>query len=299
MKALLTQHRAALRSAFRRLAAAPLNSLLSLLAIGIALTLPGFGFVVLDNLHDLGRNASGMQEISVFMNLDASSKDVAEIEKRLRQAASSKWRFVPKEEALKRMEAREDMAEIVASLPRNPLPDAFVIEPENTDPQALDILRKELAGWPKVAHVQLDSGWVMRFTAFLHVGQTILLILAGLFAAGLVAVTFNTIRLQVMAQATEIELSRMIGATDAFIKRPFYYYGALQGLLGGLLALGLLAAAWGLLAGPVGELTSLYGSALGLRLPGLTEASALVAIGAFLGWLGAQLSVSLSLRKFD
>ena len=95
MKALLTQHRAALRSAFRRLAAAPLNSLLSLLAIGIALTLPGFGFVVLDNLHDLGRNASGLQEISVFMNLDASSKDVAEIEKRLRQAASSKWRFVP------------------------------------------------------------------------------------------------------------------------------------------------------------------------------------------------------------
>lgn len=299
MKALLTQHRAALRSAFRRLAAAPLNSLLSLLAIGIALTLPGFGFVVLDNLRDVGRNASGLQEISVFMSLDATARDVAEIEKRLRQAAASKWRFVAKEEALKRMEAREDMAEIVASLPRNPLPDAFVIEPENSDPRALDVLRKELSTWPKVGHVQLDSAWVMRFNAFLHVGQTILLILAGLFAAGLVAVTFNTIRLQVMAQATEIELSRMIGATDAFIKRPFYYYGALQGMLGGLLALALLAAAWALLAGPVGELTSLYGSGLGLRLPGPPEALALVAIGAFLGWLGAQLSVSLSLRKFD
>lgn len=299
MKALFNQHHAALLSAFRRLAVAPLNSLLSLLAIGIALTLPGFGYVVLDNLRDLGRNASGLQEISVFMDLEAKAADVAEIEKRLQQVASAKWRFVPKDEALKRMAAREDMSEVVASLPRNPLPDAFVIEPGNRDPHALDVLRNELTSWPKVTHVQLDSAWVMRFNAFVHVGQTILLILAGLFAAGLVAVTFNTIRLQVMGQAAEIELSRMIGATDAFIKRPFYYYGALQGAVGGLLALALLAAAWSLLAGPVSELTALYGTGFALRLPGVLEATLLVTIGAFLGWLGAQLSVSLSLRKFD
>ncbi len=197
------------------------------------------------------------------------------------------------------MQASEGMAEIVASLPRNPLPDAFIIEPTNSEPEALEILRKEIAGWPKVAHVQLDSAWVKRFDAFLRLGKLALALLAGLFAAGLVAVTFNTIRLQVMAQSAEIEVARMIGATDGFIRRPFYYFGALQGALGGMLAAALVIGALRLLAGPVGELAALYGGAYSLKLPGLPEVVVLTGVGALLGWLGAQLSVSLSLRKFD
>ncbi len=299
MKAWFAQHRAALASAFNRLWATPLNTLLSLLVIGIALTLPGFGYVLLDNLRELGNSASSVQQISLFMQIDASKKEVAEIENRLKQAASGKWQFVPKEEAIKRMQAREDMAEIVASLPRNPLPDAFIVEPTNPTPEALEILRKEIAGWPKVAHVQLDSAWVKRFDAFIKLGKLALLMLAGVFAAGLVAVTFNTIRLQVMAQAAEIEVARMIGATDAFIRRPFYYFGALQGVLGGVLAAGLVLAALNLLGGPVGDLAALYGGSFHLHAPGLLELAVLAGAGAFLGWLGAQLSVSLSLRKFD
>jgi cell division transport system permease protein len=169
---------------------------------------------------------------------------------------------VPKEEALKRMQASEGMAEIVASLPRNPLPDAFIVEPTNSEPEALEILRKEIAGWPKVAHVQLDSAWVKRFDAFLKPRQAGLWMLAGIFAAGLVAVTFNTIRLQVMAQAAEIEVARMIGATDAFIRRPFYYFGALQGALGGLLA----AALVGRRAAPAGRAGRRTGGALRRQL---------------------------------
>ncbi len=299
MNAWFVQHRAALASAVRRVWLAPLNTLLSLLVIGIVLTLPAFGYVLLENLRDLGRNVSGVQQISLFMSLDAGRKDVAEIENRLKQAASGKWRFVPKEEALKRMQTSEDMAEIVASLPRNPLPDAFIVEPTNTAPEALEILRKEIAGWPKVAHVQLDSAWVKRFDAFLRLARLALSMLAGIFAAGLIAVTFNTIRLQVMALAAEIEVARLIGATDAFIRRPFYYFGALQGALGGLLAAALVLGALTLLAGPVGELAELYGAGFSLRPPGVIEVAALAGIGAFLGWLGAQLSVSLSLRKFD
>jgi cell division transport system permease protein len=295
----LSHHRAALASAIRRLWATPLNTLLSLLVIGIALTLPAFGYIALDNLRDLGRNASGVQQISLFMNLDASKKDVGEIENRLRLAANGKWRFVPKEEALKHMQTSEGMAEIVASLPRNPLPDAFIIDPANTAPEALEVLRKEIAGWPKVAHVQLDSAWVKRFDAFLRLGKLALWLLAGLFGAGLVAVTFNTIRLQVMAQSAEIEVARMIGATDAFIRRPFYYFGALQGALGGLLAVALVFAALRLLAGPVGELAALYGANFSLHPPGIPETAGLTALGACLGWLGAQMSVSLSLRKLD
>lgn len=299
MRRWLSQHRAAFGLALRRLVATPLNTLLSLLVIGIALTLPAFGYVALDNLRELGQSASGVQQISLFMDTAATKKDVAEIENRLRAVSTAKFTFVPRDEALKRLQKSEEMAEIVASLPRNPLPDAFIVEPADTGPEALEVLRQELAGWPKVAHVQLDSAWVKRFDAFLRLGKLAVLLLAGLFGAGLVAVTFNTIRLQVMAQAAEIEVARMIGATDAFIRRPFYYFGALQGALGGLLAAALVLGALHLLSGPVGELAALYGGSFVLHAPDAIDVALLTGVGALLGWIGGQLSVSLSLRQFD
>jgi cell division transport system permease protein len=295
----LAQHRAALAMALRRFFAAPLSTLLSLLAIGIALTLPAFGYVVLDNLREFGRGATGAQQISIFMDIGASKRELADIEKRLQALSTVKVTFVPREEALARLKKSDEMAEIVASLPRNPLPDAFIVEPADASAEGLEQLRQEFSAWPKVAHVQLDSAWVKRFEAFLRLGKLILFMLAGLFSAGLVAVTFNTIRLQVMAQAAEIELARMIGATDAFIRRPFYYFGALQGALGGLLAAGLVLAALELLAAPVAELGALYGGEFILHAPILSEIAMLTAFGALLGWLGAQLSVSLSLRQLD
>lgn len=299
MKAWFVQHRVALVGALVRLWSAPLNTLLSLLVIGIALTLPAAGYVLLDNLREIGRNASGVQQISIFMAVDADRRAVAEIEGRLRKAAAGSWRFVAKEDALKRLQQSEGMEEIVASLPRNPLPDAFVVEPADSGPERLEALRQTFAAWPRVAHVQLDSAWVRRFDAFLRLGKLAVSLLAGVFAAGLVAVTFNTIRLQVMAQAAEIEVARLIGATDAFIRRPFYYFGALQGALGGLLAAALVAAGIDLLASPAGELAGLYGGEFVLRGPSALDIGLLAALGAALGWLGAQLSVSLSLRRFD
>jgi cell division transport system permease protein len=217
----------------------------------------------------------------------------------LRNGKPGTWRFIAKDEALKRLQSTEGMAEIVASLPKNPLPDAFVVEPADVQPVALEQLAKTFAGWPKVAHVQLDSGWVKRFDAFLRIGKLVVILLAGLFAGALVAVTFNTIRLQILAQGAEIEVAKLIGATDAFIRRPFHYFGALQGALGGLLAALMVAAGFRLLAAPVAELAALYGGNFVLHglSPGNTALLALA--GALLGWLGAQISVAIRLRRID
>lgn len=299
MTAWLAQHRFALVSALRRLVASPFNTCLSLLAIGIALTLPAAGFVLLDNLKSLEQSASGSQQISLFLTLDAGKKDVAEIETRLKQFTDGRWRFVAKEEALKRLQGNEGMQEVIASLPRNPLPDAFVVEPADPTPEKLEAMRQTFSGWPKVAHVQLDSAWIRRFDAFLRLGRLAVAMLAAVFAGGLVAVTFNTIRLQVVSQAAEIEVSRLVGATDVFIRRPFLYFGTVQGILGGLLAALLVAVAARLLAGPVAELAALYGGEFVLHGPGLLHILGLAGVGGLLGWLGALLSVTLSLRKFD
>ena len=152
-------------------------------------------------------------------------------------------------------------------------------------------------GWPGVAHVQLDSAWSRRLDAFLRIGRLAVTLLAGLFAGALVAVTFNTIRLQILAQAAEIEVSRLIGATDAFIRRPFHYFGALQGALGGLFALLLVAGIGWALTAPAGELLALYGAAFAPHGPSPAQAGAVVGIGAALGWLGAQISVAIHLRR--
>ena len=297
MNAWLTQHLSALQGAWQRLAASPLNTVLSLLVIGIALTLPAAGVVVLDNLRQAAAGVASTQQISVFLSPDASRKEATEMESRLRQEVSGSIVFVPREDALKRLQGTAGMAELVASLPRNPLPDAFIVEPRNAAPEQLEALAKTLSAWPKVAHVQLDSAWVKRFDAFLRLGRLAVLLLAAAFAAALVAVTFNTIRLQILAQAAEIEVARLIGATDAFVRRPHLYFGALQGALGGLFAALLVAGGLHLLAAPVDELVALYGGSFilrGLSLPGI---ALLAATGAALGWLGAALSLAIHLRR--
>ena len=298
MSRYLGQHLNALRYALRRLFASPLNTLLSLLVMGIALAMPSAAWVVLENLRDVTGNAS-VQQISLFMTNDAGKQDVEEIETRLQASSPGNWFFVAKEDALQRLQTNEGMAEIVASLPKNPLPDAFVVEPTDTQPAALEELAKTFADWPKVAHVQLDSAWVKRFDAFLRIGKLATTLLAGLFASALVAVTFNTIRLQILAQAAEIEVAKLIGATDAFIHRPFQYFGALQGALGGLFAALLVFAGGRLLEAPIGELVALYGGEFTLRGLSAENVAALTGLGAGLGWLGSQLSVAIHLRRFD
>ena len=297
MKRFFAQHLAALRDAWRRLVSTPLNSLLSLIVIGAALTLPSVGWVVLDNLRGVGDYSAGIPQISLFMTRDAEPADVAEIESRLREAKAGNWRFVSREEALKRMASNEGMAEIVANLPRNPLPDAFIVEPDDLHLEAQEALVTRFSAWPKVAHVQIDSDWARRLDAFLRLGKLSLILLAGLFGGALVVVTFNTIRLQILAQSDEIEVAKLIGATDAFIRRPFYYFGALQGALGGLFAAALVWLGVYLLTPVIHEIVALYQGHFVLSGPAALQVAALAGVGAVLGWVGAWLSAAIHLHK--
>lgn len=297
MKRFFAQHLAALRDAWRRLVSTPLNSLLSLIVIGAALTLPSVGWVVLDNLRGVGDYSAGIPQISLFMTRDAEPADVAEIESRLREAKAGNWRFVSREEALKRMASNEGMAEIVANLPRNPLPDAFIVEPDDLHLEAQEALVTRFSAWPKVAHVQIDSDWARRLDAFLRLGKLSLTLLAGLFGGALVVVTFNTIRLQILAQSDEIEVAKLIGATDAFIRRPFYYFGALQGALGGLFAAALVWLGVYLLTPVIHEIVALYQGHFVLSGPAARQVAVLAGVGAALGWIGAWLSAAIHLHK--
>ena len=297
MKSWFSQHWRAIGDAAGKLAAQRAASLLNMLVIGIALSLPAGGYVLLGNLQGVATRFSLEPQLSLFLDPAAKPGDREAIEKFLRgEPRVGSVRFIPKEEALAELKKTEGIAEVIAALNQNPLPDAFVIKLRDADPAQLETLAAELGKQPGVGHVQADSAWAGRLAALIGIGRVGIALLGSLLAVGMVAVTFNTIRLQVLTHREEIELSRLLGATDAFIRRPFYYLGGLQGLMGGALGLGILAGGLALLNRGVRTLSETYGSHFELAFLTPADALAAAAFAGLLGWLGASLSVSIYLR---
>ncbi len=295
MRAWLRQHRRAAAIALSRLGRSA--GLLSALVIGVALSLPAGGYALLDSLQGLAARASLQPQLSVFLKPDAKRAEADALGASLRaDPRIARLRFVPREEALKELSQVEGMPEVIAALGHNPLPDAYVLEVRG---EALDALATELRKRPGVDQVQADALWARRLAGLANVGRLVLWMLAALLGLGLVAVTFNTIRLQILTQRDEIEVSKLIGATDAFIRRPFYYFGFLQGAAGGVLALAIVAGGLALLNREVQTLAQSYGSAYRLPLPALGDSLAIVGFAALIGWLGAHLSVSRHLRELE
>ena len=298
MKIWLDHHRKAARLAMRKLGASPLNSLLYLLAIGVALALPAGGQMLLANAQRLGGTVSAAPQISIFMGTNAERGMAGEIESRLKQRKDLKrFQFLPREETLSRMKANPGLREVIEALPENPFPDAFVVTVEDDRPEAMEQLAVEFRQWPRVEHVQLDSAWARRLDALLKLGRTAVLVLGALLGAGLIAISFSIIRMQVLTHRTEIEVSRLLGATDGFIRRPFLYYGLLLGLGGGIVAWLLVEAAALWLRSPLGELARLYDLTLTLQALDARDSALLLATAAGLGWLGAMISTHQHLRQ--
>jgi cell division transport system permease protein len=304
MRAWLRHHQQALARALAKLAAQKSAAALNALVIGIALSLPAGGYALLSSVRALvgGPNAGASLDprLSVFLRAEAKRPEIEALAKRLQSDPRVREaRFIAREQALKELQATEGLAEVVAALNRNPLPDAYVVRPKSGAPEEIEALARDLRALPAVAHVQADSAWARRLAALAGTARLAIALLAALLAFGLVAITFNTIRLQIVTQRAEIEISKLIGATDAFIRRPFFYLGALQGFAGGALALLLVWAGLAALNTGVAELAASYGAAfrLGYLEPG--DALAILAFAAALGWFGAYLSVSRYLLEME
>ena len=300
MKAWFWQHRDAFAVTVARLARTPVATLLNLGVIGVALALPVGLYVGLDNLRGFAHSLASDPQLSVFLSLEAGRPEVGKLRARLAQHAGVREaRFVPRDQALKELKASTGLGDVADSLPQNPLPDAFVVVPRDRAPEALEKLRDDIAAWPGVTHVQLDTAWARRLEAGLKLARLAVGLVATLFAFALVAVTFNTIRLQILTRREEIEVSKLIGATDPFIRRPFLYFGALQGLAGGIAAWAIVWAGVQLLNGALAELGQLYDARFALRHLGLDDSLSLLLFSSGLGWFGSWLSVSQHLARIE
>lgn len=298
MRAWLRHHLSTLGATLGRMARSPLATLLNGAVIGIALALPVGFHVGLSSLRSFAAELAAAPQLSLFLSREAQPADVARIEARLKyHPRVRRYSYVPRDEALKRMRAASGLADVIDSLERNPLPDAFIVDAADGSAQSLEALRDELRQWPRVEHVQLDAIWAQRLEALLGLGRLAIIMLGTLLAFALVAVTFNTIRLQILTQQEEIEIVRLIGGTDPFIRRPFLYFGALTGLVGGMVALGIVVGGLLLLNDRLAEVMALYGVPVRLDLPSTEDSVSLLIFSSGLGWLGARLSVGCHLAR--
>lgn len=296
----LLTHFDTLRETLLRLARQPVATALNVVVIGIALSLPTGFYLALDNLQTFSRQLSSDPQVSIFMVLDARDEDIASVRRRLDGHADvGRVEFVSREQALNRLKRSAGLADVVNELGQNPLPDAFVVTAKRNDPALLERLRDQALKWPKVEHVQLDAEWARRLDAVLAVGRLAVVLLGALLAVALVAVTFNTIRLQILTRRDEIEVSKLIGATNPFIRRPFLYFGALQGLAGGLAAWVITVISVVLLNGQLADLAALYGVGFQLEPLSAGDSGVLLTFSTMLGWLGAWLSVSRHLWQIE
>lgn len=298
MKAWLTTHAHACERAIKRLISQPMVTFLSVFVIAMAVTLPLGLYVMFANVSAAASRVNTEPNVNVYLALNASAQETREVEKRLMAMNNvARVTFISRDTALAEMKRVPNLADLVASLETNPLPHAFSVRPSVSEAATLESMRASIALLPKVENITMDFEWAQKLRRFGTFAERLVLFLGLLLATAVVFVTGNTIRLQILTQKDEIEVSQLIGATRQFIRRPFLYFGALQGLLAGLAAVFAVQVFVWWAGGEVQALTMSYGANFSLSAPTLKLSLAVVALSALLGWFGAFLSVWLYLRR--
>lgn len=298
----LLRHAQVLFYSLGQLVKSPIASLMTLLVIAITLVLPSGLYVTLDNLQGLSGSLGDSARITLFLKKDIGSEQVNKLVDRVRRHPSvEQYRYLSPQEALADFRKISGFGQVMDQLGSNPLPGVILVIPktEAHQLQQLQALATELGNSDGVDFAQLDSQWVQRLRILLELGARATYILSALLALGVLLIIGNTIRLAVLNRRREIEIIKLVGGTDAFVRRPFLYAGTLQGAIGAAIAAGLIYAVLAALTGPIGQLSLTYGSDFQVQGLGLTGSGLLIAIGGLLGWLGARLAVWRHLRDIE
>lgn len=295
-------HRQVARDSLLRLLRNPFGSLATWFMIGVALALPGGFYLLLDNLSQLGGRWEGAPQISVFLQQGLDEPAGLALQQQINQLPGVVHaEYISREQALAEFRSVSGFGEVIDHLDTNPLPAVISVRPlvAKNNAAAVQRLFEQIETMTGVERAVLDMEWVQRLYALLNVGRSMALVLAAMLGLGVILVISNTIRLAIESRRDEILVVKLVGGTDAFVRRPFLYSGLWFGLGGGLAAWAMLAASLTWLGNPVAQLASLYNSDFALAGLGIVQVAALLIIGAMLGWCGAWGSVRRHLGAIE
>lgn len=296
------RHTQALLGSVGRLARNPFATALTLLVIGLALALPLALNLFVTNAQTATGGFADAVDMSVYFKTDVPLAKAQQLAADARQRSEvAQVSLIAADKALEEFRTYSGFGAALEALKENPLPHVLHVrpKPESSSPGELESLRRYFAAWPEVDIVQIDSEWVMRFNAILDVLRRLLVITAALLAAGVLAVIGNTIRLEILNRRAEIEVTKLVGGSNGFVRRPFLYTGVLYGLGGAVLGWLIVEAAVAILGRPVATLAQLYGSRYSLQGPTSDEILVVLGAGVVLGWLGAWISAARHLRSIE
>jgi len=302
MKALLIRHLQVFFFSLGQLWRTPWGTLMSVAVIAVSLTLPSGLYLLLQLTDQFSADWQGGAEISLFLQPGVAPDKALELGQQIsQQAGIAAVEYVSAADALVEFRQKSGFGTALDLLDDNPLPALLRVRPaaEPPDPQQISDWMAAFRALPEVEAAEFDYAWLQRLQALVQIGQQLALLVSLLLGGGVVLVIGNTIRLAIFNRRAEIEISKLIGATDAFIRRPFLYSGFQQGALGGLLALLMVYSSLGLLAPATNRLAGYYQSAFTLQVVGWVELLLLPLAGGLLGLMGAWLAVGRHLRDIE
>lgn len=302
LRVYVARHAQVFVASLGRLTRQPFGTLMTVTVIGIALALPASLELLVRNARSATASWNEVLDLSVYFKRDVQIRKVEQLARNLRERPGvGRVVVIPAEQALREFREFSGFGPALDALTDNPLPHAMVVRPaaDRGSPSEISVLQRYLQNWPEVELVQVDTEWVTRFHSMLQLLRRIVTLAAALLAAGVVVIVGNTIRLDIQSRRAEIEVIKLVGGSDAFVRRPFLYGGFWYGLAGGALACGLVSLGLWMLADPVARVTSLYGSDFRLTGMDLRSLGTLLGGGALLGWVGSWIAAARHLRSIE
>jgi len=295
------RHTSTALAALGRLAHQPFASLMTILVIAVTLALPAALHLVIKNAQSISASWDNALDFSVYLHTDVTLEQAQRLTDIVAQRADVETvAMISADEAMAEFREQSGFGDALDHLSVNPLPHTLVVRPASTNTEvSMGLLNEELGNLPEADFVQVDTEWVRRFHAILRILERAIMIGAGLLGAAILVIIGNTIRLDIQNRSEEIEVTKLIGASNAFVRRPFLYSGLWYGLGGGLLALALVSYGLYALEEPVARLAGLYESSFNVLALNLQESLIIIGAGITLGLVGSWIAAARHMWRIE
>jgi cell division transport system permease protein len=298
--AYLLHHLQSLVFSLGKIYQAPTTTIMTVAVIGITLSLPGGFYLFLKNIDAISGDFRSSTQISLYLDLKLNEKSARSLEQQISEMESvSATRFISREQSLQDFRRDSGFGKSIDTLSSNPLPHTIVVEPSEIDTFAVGNLLKSLQAMPEVKIAKLDTEWLERLYTIIDIAKRSVAIITILFACAVLLIIGNTIRLDIQNRYQEIIVTKLIGATDAFIRRPFLYGGVWYGLLGGILSWLIVETGYLAISGPLERLNLLYKSDMNLITFSFQDFIVLIAASTLLGLAGSWIAVARHLNQIE
>jgi len=300
ISAYLLHHLKSLRFSLDKIYRAPTTTIMTVAVIGITLSLPGGFYLFLKNIDAISGDFRSSSQISLYLDLGVSEKQARALEKRIANTADvTSTRFISRESSLEEFRQNSGFGKSIDTLSSNPLPHTIIVEPVEADTFTVRNLLKSLQAMPEVEIAKLDTEWLERLYTIIEIAKRSVIIITILFAFAVLLIIGNTIRLDIQNRYQEIVVTKLIGATDAFIRRPFLYGGVWYGLLGGIISWLIVEIGYLAISGPLERLNLLYQSDMNLITFSFHDFIILITSSTLLGLAGSWIAVARHLNQIE